>query len=327
MAAPCCLLYNLCCAWEAISAQPPPTPLPHTTHKCARTRAHAHVYSRLIDNLTHKRLPHTPPRFPATSPAAYFTAIMEGIGRAQVDVDAYWSRELDTDGDGQLSDNEFRTLASVVFHRAPTPADIAALRNCTAPEEESLSEVYEGVRAAADGPVRVKAMTLTRSTPLVTLQRVLACELAMTGLSKFARVAATHEEAPHDEVAFEMITDDFNRTRAQLDSIRSRKAKFICINDDLREAPPTTRQLLSDFYSAMLPHASAFELPDGQTNHEPLYIEAITARTSAAQDLADARTPWIFAAGFAGLVAVTLVRRGGGKSSRGRRGLQRAQKG
>lgn len=69
------------------------------------------------------------------------------------------------------------------------------------------------------------------------------------------------------EVGFEMISDDFNKTLHQLDSLRARKPKFICVNDDMDDAPPPVQQILKDFYMAYFPIPSAFELPPGTTQY------------------------------------------------------------
>ncbi len=37
------------------------------------------------------------------------------------------------------------------------------------------------------------------------------------------------------QVTFEMLGDDVDKTRAQLNNIRAKKTKFICLNDDMRE--------------------------------------------------------------------------------------------
>ena len=74
------------------------------------------------------------------------------------------------------------------------------------------------------------------------------------------------EDEASATVAFEMITDDLNRTQVQLDSIRARKPKFICVNDDMEAAPPETRKALHDFYESLFPLPSQFELPEGETN-------------------------------------------------------------
>lgn len=65
-----------------------------------------------------------------------------------------------------------------------------------------------------------------------------------------------------------MVGDDLNHTQMQLDSIRARKPKFICVNDDMDTAPPETREALHLFYEALFPLSSQFELPEGQKNSE-----------------------------------------------------------
>ena len=55
-----------------------------------------------------------------------------------------------------------------------------------------------------------------------------------------------------------------------------RKTKFVCINDDMKEAPPSVVALLHDFYESYFPKPSAFELPPGQTNPY-LYISDLRA--------------------------------------------------
>jgi hypothetical protein len=43
----------------------------------------------------------------------------------------------------------------------------------------------------------------------------------------------SHKLMTEDEISFEMINDDYNKTKDQLDSIRARKTKFVCINDNM----------------------------------------------------------------------------------------------
>lgn len=63
------------------------------------------------------------------------------------------------------------------------------------------------------------------------------------------------------QVAFEMIGDDFNKTRDQLNSIRARRSKFVCVNDDMKNPTPELVQMLQDFYLSFFPFPSSFELP------------------------------------------------------------------
>lgn len=188
---------------------------------------------------------------------AYFYWVMEGGAQSGLDMAVYWARELDTDGDGKLNDNELLTLAAVVHGQPPTPEQVEELRACVAPVEHR-----QVVRQTEHGEVT----TSEALTPHVTLERVMACELATTGLSEHARFEATHTEETLDEVAFEMITDDYNKTKDQLDSIRARKTKFVCVNDDMREAPEALQAMLRDFYLSFFPYPSQFELPAGEVN-------------------------------------------------------------
>lgn len=233
---------------------------------------------------------------------AYFAFLMEGGARVGIDLSTYWGRELDTDGDGELNDNEFRTFAAVVYKKAPSQSEIESLRNCTSPQGVVSVVQEEEARDGAGDVVTTTVTTVTR--PRVTLERVMGCASAMEGLSKHARFPPTHEEAREEEVAFEMVTDNFNKTRAQLDSVRSRKAKFVCVNDDMREAPEATRDLLRDFYLAMFPHPSAFELPPGREHAEPLYIGPINARLAAGRSLGLTRAVVVAAALAAACAAV-----------------------
>jgi hypothetical protein len=56
---------------------------------------------------------------------AYFHFLMEGGAQGGIDTHAFWRSELDTDGDGVLNDNEFRTLAAVVAGGAPNARQMA----------------------------------------------------------------------------------------------------------------------------------------------------------------------------------------------------------
>jgi hypothetical protein len=109
--------------------------------------------------------------------------------------------------------------------------------------------------------------TVTRvEVPALTLERVLACDTAREGLRKHARFPRTHSDGVMSEVAFEMVRDDYNRTLSQLDSIRARRPKFVCINDDMQAAPQAVVAALRSFYTSYFPLPSQFELPAGQTN-------------------------------------------------------------
>ena len=192
---------------------------------------------------------------------AYFHFLMEGGAREGLDVREYFDRELDVDADRVLSANELRTLGSIVMQHSPSDADVARLRDCLAPERVESS--VERTEEFGEEAVEVRRRT---SRPLITWSRLMECDEVVTGLSKHARFGATHQDMPHDEVSFEMLQDDFNKSSALLDGIRAKRTKFICINDDMKEAPPATRRLLRDFYESYFPLRCPVELPEGVSN-------------------------------------------------------------
>lgn len=198
---------------------------------------------------------------------AYFYWVMEGGAQSGLDMSTYWRRELDTDLDGRLNVNELRTLAAVVHGRSPTDEEIADLQYCLAPPEQRTV-----TRETSSGTVTSTEVV----TPHITLERLMACDIATKGLSEHARFEGTHTEESLNEVAFEMITDNFNQTRDQLDSIRARKTKFVCVNDDMGDAPKALQDMLQDFYLSFFPYPSQFELPPGERNPY-LYIEPLQA--------------------------------------------------
>jgi hypothetical protein len=203
---------------------------------------------------------------------AYFFFLIEGGARLGLDPARYWMAELDTDGDGVLSDNEFRTLAAVVYKKAPTDGELADLRRCVAAANVTTTA------QTTTTPQRDTVTTTTTTVvhPAVTLARVLACDTAREGLAKNARAEPTHQEMSLDEVAFEMVTDDYNKTLAQLDSVRHRRTKFVCINDDMKEAPAATRAALRDFFASYYAKPSSFELPPGVVNPS-LWVHTLPA--------------------------------------------------
>jgi UDP-N-acetylglucosamine-lysosomal-enzyme len=147
------------------------------------------------------------------------------------DVKRIFKTEIDTDQNGYLDTNEIRTLAAMVTGKSPSKDLLAKLRlNCS------------------------------------TLDTFLRCKEAMKSISENSRVPKLYEMKDLDEVTFEMIGDDYNKTRDQLDGIRAKRTKFICVNDDMHNPSPEVIGLLSDFYKSMFPKPSPFELPGGETN-------------------------------------------------------------
>jgi len=105
---------------------------------------------------------------------------------------------------------------------------------------------------------------------LLGIEALVRCDVAVEGLRDHARKPPTFEKITHlSEVAFEMIGDDFNRTIDQLNSIRARKTKFVCVNDDMQQPTPEMVEFLQAFYRSFFPHPSQFELPPGSARNPP----------------------------------------------------------
>lgn len=72
-----------------------------------------------------------------------------------------------------------------------------------------------------------------------------------------------------DDVAFHMIRDNASAVLQQLDAIRGKKKKFVCLNDNIDHAKKDAeliKALLVDFYQSLFPIPSQFELPQEYRN-------------------------------------------------------------
>ena len=194
---------------------------------------------------------------------AYFHFLVSGGSQPDIDLQHYWRQELDTDASGRLEWNELRTLAAVVYGKAPEPGPARDLLQCLLPGYPI--------------PASVDITQLSAPVPAVSFDSVLQCSLAVQGLRQHARFPPTHLEGDKSEVGFEMIVDDINITRTKLDGLRARKPKFICINDDMRQAPISVQRTVRDFFESIVPKRCPAELPIGQQNPEPLYRDVALA--------------------------------------------------
>jgi hypothetical protein len=68
-----------------------------------------------------------------------------------------------------------------------------------------------------------------------------------------------------------MIGDNYTNTLMQLDSVRQRQAKFICINDNMKHPSEELEYQLRSFYESYFPLPCIFELSHN-TQNSYLYI-------------------------------------------------------
>lgn len=82
----------------------------------------------------------------------------------------------------------------------------------------------------------------------------------MDGLNKNYKVDDKYHFTDDSDVGFEMINGILNVTLKQLNSLRQRQPKFICINDDISNNSLIFRKYLNDFYNSFHPIQSPLEL-------------------------------------------------------------------
>jgi hypothetical protein len=183
----------------------------------------------------------------------------------ELDLKSVYDRDLDADGDGRLSDNELRSLAAIVQGKAPSDEQIAELRTCLRPPVIKTSK-----EETEDGMVYVQRTVV----PHATFKRFLECSKAVRGVKEHWRRPPTHTIMNLEEVTFEMVGSDWNKTRDQLDALRARPTKFVCLNDD--GITPSVQRLLKDYYDSMFAIPSPFELLPGERNPS-LYTDEMRA--------------------------------------------------
>ena len=86
-------------------------------------------------------------------------------------------------------------------------------------------------------------------------------------------------KSPEKSYAFEMIDEDLDKTQSKLDSIRARRPKFVCVNDDVKTYNEALGKILHDFYESFFAVRSRFELPEG-TRNEYLRLDLKVASES-----------------------------------------------
>jgi len=210
----------------------------------------------------------------------------------EIDVKKIIHEQVDTDGDGLINDNEFRTLTALAH------ADIEVLHNCTLNVRRGdVSDFSEKILHNLSYGAAEQSLKF-RSWPSV--EDVMLCELAVSGIREnFDRKQRfqTHTTVSDKAVAFEMIGDNYTTTLSQLDSIRMRQSKFICINDNMVDPSEKLVNALRNFFVSLWPTPSKFELPHGTRNPFLRYDEYVLWReTYVATDNSNSKSfyEWVW---------------------------------
>ena len=191
------------------------------------------------------------------------------------DLYKYISTTVDSNRDGYINENEFRTIASMVKSSAsPTDIDLFRMLECVSNSSNTFKSTYtEKIQHKLPYGTVYKSFSLQLYP---TINEILNCTEISEGLRKYINwnnIFPSHiVESDKELVAFEMIGDNYTISLSQLDSIRARQSKFICINDNMNNPTPEMERALRSFFESFFPEPSIFELPSGKSN-PTLYLD------------------------------------------------------
>lgn len=115
--------------------------------------------------------------------------------------------------------------------------------------------------------------------PQVSLEFLQRCDPLLKLLNDSFKDATKYkyETLGDEDVAFHMIRDNASAVLQQLDAIRGKKKKFVCLNDNIdhsKKDAELIKALLVDFYESLFPIPSQFELPRDYRNRF-LYVSEL----------------------------------------------------
>lgn len=189
---------------------------------------------------------------------------MEKINdKSQINLHQIFKTFWDTNNDGYIDENELLTVFNMIsdgdFTNREVKEKMVDTYNCISHLNNTFDEMNENFESI--------------STNRITFEDLRSCNDVIDGLKKNYKDPSNQYEVLNDnDVGFEMITDDLNETVKQLNSLRKRQSKFICINDDISNFTITIKQLILDFYNSFHPICSPLELC-GRNVNEYLRVE------------------------------------------------------
>eukprot|EP01037_Dinobryon_pediforme_P030749 gene30749-34950_t len=266
---------------------------------------------------------------------AYYYYVMNRRKIQPPDFLPYLEHAIDTNGDKFIEPNEWHTLLSVVVGSRFTDDDDLRFSHCVRfphfyHNQSHAFASNDSTTSYAHANVSFLHPTRNPSSPAMRhatveehhhrhgkvvksvayfayprLSELLECPLIVDALKTRidwqVRQPSHVTESDKDLVAFEMIGDNMTDSLNQLNSIRQRQSKFICVNDNMQNPSPELTQSLRAFCEAMYPTPSDFELPPHQRNptlyiYEYRYLQALRRqqRQSLSYQLSQlAAMPWL----------------------------------
>lgn len=161
---------------------------------------------------------------------------------------------------GVLSDRELRTLATRLY---TLPLDLNDLNSL---EQTLLKCANESIPETNTSDPNHHTIL-----PSVSEQFLQSCDPLIQMLNESYKGVTKYkfETLGDDNVAFHMIRDNASAVLQQLDALRGKKKKFVCLNDNIDHAKKDAeliKALLVDFYQSLFPIPSQFELPPEYRN-------------------------------------------------------------
>jgi len=152
-------------------------------------------------------------------------------------------KELDADGDGFFTDNELYTLITRIWPEQT--------QNLEMIKQHLLGSVEVQLN---DGNVVHWTSVAESSTLKAQIEEYLAKE------KKYK-----HETGNSEHVSFHMLKSSVDEVVPELEGIRRKPEKFICLNDNIDEGNETEQVLheIHALFDGLFPVPSPFELPDG----------------------------------------------------------------
>ncbi|KAK8803060.1 hypothetical protein WA588_002218 [Blastocystis sp. NMH] len=222
-----------------------PAHMPHLLHRPLLARIEHEFPAAVAATLRHRFREGTDLQF-----AFLYFHFRSGLDATRRETSlAAWLHWLDLDRDGALDAHEFRLLAEMLYGESDTTtmrrlAECVTNRSVVWREREDPAGNLRG-REVVEGKVMI--------------DQVMACEEVVRMLRQHATYVPLVEVKTDEDVAFQMISDDIADTQRQLDSVRRRKSKFICINDDIKQKNEQLDAIIHDFYESFFPTPSQFE--------------------------------------------------------------------
>ncbi|XP_054609099.1 N-acetylglucosamine-1-phosphotransferase subunits alpha/beta-like isoform X1 [Dunckerocampus dactyliophorus] len=173
----------------------------------------------------------------------------------------------DKDQSGVLSDSEVEALATRIYKQPLKPRDFTSLVNELITCSEMLpNEVMQNHQVTSRQEVYHD-----QNMPQITKYLILNCKPVTDHIRRaFAdKKKYKYQIMGEQEIHFKLIKNDKSMNILHFKDIQNNAKKFICLNDDIDHSKSNANEvkaMLAEFYKAMFPQPSQFELPKDKTN-------------------------------------------------------------